>query len=189
MAIKTFTTGEVLTASDTNTYLANAGLDYIAAGTASAQNRLNIASCFSATYAAYRVVVTNLTHSTANNLIMRFSASGTDTAGTNYYTQRSEVTGSAVSGVSITASSAIFPTYANSSAGSFVSLSFDVINPFAATPTTVTGGASRIDASTGLYMVTFSGLLNDTTSYNGISLVGNTGNITCTMRVYGYRQA
>jgi hypothetical protein len=38
-------------------------------------------------------------------------------------------------------------------------------------------------------MVTFSGLLNDTTSYDGISLVGNTGNITCTMRVYGYRQA
>jgi hypothetical protein len=189
MAIKTFTTGEVLTASDTNTYLANAGLDYITAGTVTAQNRLNIPSCFSATYAAYRVVVTNLTHSTANNLIMRFSASGSDTAGVNYYTQRSEVTGGAVSGVSITASSAIFPTYANSSAGSFVSLSFDVINPFATTPTTVSGGASRIDASTGLYMVTFSGLLNDTTSYNGISLVGNTGNITCTMRVYGYRQA
>jgi hypothetical protein len=60
---------------------------------------------------------------------MRFSASGSDTAGVNYYTQRSEVTGSAVSGVSITGSSAIFPTYANSSAGSFVSLSFDVINP------------------------------------------------------------
>jgi hypothetical protein len=189
MAIKTFTSGSVLTAADTNTYLANAGLVYISAGTVSAQNRLNIASCFSATYAAYRVVVTNLTHSTANNLIMRFSASGSDTAGTNYYTQRSEVTGGAVTGVSITASSAIFPTYANSSAGSFVSLSFDVINPFVATPTTVTGGASRIDASTGLYMVTFSGLLNDTTSYDGISLVGNTGNITATMRVYGYRQA
>jgi hypothetical protein len=30
MAIKTFTTGEVLTASDTNTYLANSGLIYVA---------------------------------------------------------------------------------------------------------------------------------------------------------------
>jgi hypothetical protein len=29
MAIKTFTTGEVLTASDTNTYLANSGLVYV----------------------------------------------------------------------------------------------------------------------------------------------------------------
>lgn len=189
MAVKTFSAGEVLTASDTNTYLANAGLVYVAAGTASAQNRLNISNCFSSTYAAYRVVVTNLSHSTANNLILRFSAGGTDTTGTNYYTQRSEVTGGAVSGVSITGSSAVFPTYANSSAGSFVAFSFDVINPQAATPTTVTGGASRIDGGTGLYMVTFSGLLNDTTAYDGISLVGNTGNITCNMRVYGYRQA
>jgi hypothetical protein len=29
MAIKTFTTGEVLTAADTNTYLANSGLVYV----------------------------------------------------------------------------------------------------------------------------------------------------------------
>jgi hypothetical protein len=189
MAIKTFSTGEVLTASDTNTYLANAGLVYIAGASISAQNRLNISSCFSSTYAAYRVVVTNLTHSTANNLILRFSISGTDTAGTNYYTQRSEVTGGGVSGVSITASSAIFPTYANSSAGSFVTMAFDVLNPQAATPTTVAGSASRVDGATGLYMVTFSGLLNDSSQYDGISLVGNTGNITTTMRVYGYRQA
>jgi len=189
MAIKTFSVGEVLTASDTNTYLTNGGLVYITSGTASATNRLNIASCFSSTYAAYRVVVTNLTHSTANNLILRFSVSGTDTAGTDYYTQRSEVNGSAVSGVSITGSSAIFPTYANSTAGSFVALSFDVTNPQATTPTTVNGMAARVDSSTGLYSVAFSGLLNNSTAYDGISLIGNTGNITCTMRVYGYRQA
>lgn len=189
MAIKTFTAGEVLTASDTNTYLANSGLDYITVGTITNQNRLNIPSCFSSTYAAYRIVVTNLSHTTANNLILRLSASGTDTAGSNYYTQRSEVTGGAVSGVSITASSAVFPTYVNSSAGSFATLTFDVINPNVATPTTFIGAASRIDGSTGLYMVTFSGLLNDSTAYNGISFVGNTGNITATARVYGYRQA
>jgi len=40
-----------------------------------------------------------------------------------------------------------------------------------------------------LYNVNFAGLLNDSTSYNGFSLVGNTGNITCGVRVYGYRQA
>jgi len=108
MAIKTFTS-EVLTSGDVNTYLNNGGLVYITAGAASAQNRLNIASCFSSTYDAYRVEVTNLTHSTANNLILRFSASGTDTAGSNYATQRSEVNGGAITGVSITGSSAIFP--------------------------------------------------------------------------------
>lgn len=183
-----FASGDVLTANDVNAYLTNGGLVYAGAASGTA-NRINLSNCFSSTYAAYRVVVTNLTHTTANNLILRFSAGGTDTAGTNYYTQRSEVTGGAVTGVSITASSAIFPTYANSSAGSFVTLTFDVINPNVATTTTVIGGASRIDGATGLYMVTFSGLLNDNTSYDGISLVGNTGNISTTMRVYGYRQA
>lgn len=189
MAIKTFTTGEVLTASDTNTYLANSGLVYITAGTATAQNRLNIPSCFSSTYTNYRVEVDNLTHSTANNLIMRLSISGTDTSGSAYYTQRGEVNGGAISGISITASSAIFPTYANSSAGSFVTLSFDVFQPNVASPTTVAGQCSRVDAGTGLYAVSFSGLQSESTAFDGISLVGNTGNITCTMRVYGYRQA
>jgi len=189
MAIKTFVASEVLSAADTNSYLANSGLVYIAAGTATAQNRLNIPSCFSATYTNYRVEVENLTHSTANNLIMRLSISGTDTTGSAYYTQRGEVNGGAITGISITASSAIFPTYANSSAGSFVTLSFDVFKPFVATPTTVAGQCSRVDATTGLYAVSFSGLQSDSTSFDGISLVGNTGNITCVMRVYGYRQA
>jgi hypothetical protein len=189
MAIKTFTTGEVLTASDTNTFLNNGGLVYIAAGTASAQNRLNIPSCFSSTYTNYRVVVDNLIHSTANNLIMRLSIAGSDTTGVAYHTQRSEVNAGAISGVSITGSSAIFPTYANNAAGSFVTMSFDVFKPNVATPTTVAGQASRIDSTTNLYAVSFSGLQSDSTAFDGISLVGNTGNITCVMRVYGYRQA
>jgi hypothetical protein len=179
-----FATGDVLTASDVNSFLTNGGLVYAGAASGTT-NRLNLSNVFSSTYAAYRVVVTNLTHTTANNLILRFSAGGTDTAGSNYYTQRSESAGF----INFTASSAIFPTFANSTAGSFVTLAFDIINPNVATTTTVMGSATRIDGTTGLFMVTFSGLLNDNTVYDGLSLVGNTGNISTTMRVYGYRQA
>lgn len=189
MAIQTFTSGQTLTAADTNTYLNNGGLVYITAGTASTQNRLNIPSCFSSTYTNYRVEIDNLTHTTANNLILRFSVAASDTTGIAYYTQRSEVNGGAVTGVSLTGSSAIFPTYANSSAGSFVTLSFDIFRPAVASPTTVAGQCSRVDATTGLYAVSFSGLQSDSTAFDGISLVGNTGNISCIMRVYGYRQA
>jgi hypothetical protein len=188
MAVKTFTS-TTLSSSDVNTYLANAGLDYITTGTVNGTNRLNISSCFSSAYAAYRVTVSNLIHSTANNLILRFSLAGTDTAGVNYATQRSEVNGGAISGVSITGSSAIFPTYANSAANSIVSMSFDIMFPNAAAPTTVFGNAARVDSGTNLYSVNFAGLLNDSTQYDGFSLVGNTGNITSTVRVYGYRQA
>ena len=56
MAIKTFTTGEVLTAADTNTYLANSGLVFVSStAMGSAQTTKTVASCFSATYDNYLV--------------------------------------------------------------------------------------------------------------------------------------
>ena len=58
MAIKTFTTGEVLTAADTNTYLANSGLvlvksQTIGTGVAS----VTISDAFSTTYDNYRITI------------------------------------------------------------------------------------------------------------------------------------
>lgn len=57
MAIKTFTTGEVLTASDTNTYLANAGLVFVKSKTiTSATSSSDLDDCFSSIYTDYRIV-------------------------------------------------------------------------------------------------------------------------------------
>jgi hypothetical protein len=70
MAIKTFTTGEVLTASDTNTYLANSGLVYVATVSPSAGSTIQFTNAFSNTYKNYRVII-----------------SGTASAGTNVYTR------------------------------------------------------------------------------------------------------
>jgi hypothetical protein len=189
MAIQTFTSGQILTAADTNTYLNNGGLVYVTAGTATAQNRLNIPACFTSTYTNYRVEIDNLTHTTANNLILRLSVGGTDTAGVAYTTQRSEVNAGAISAVSITASSAIFPTYVASGAASFATIAFDIYKPQVATPTTMSGQCARVDSAVSFFSVSFSGFQSDSTAFDGISLVGNTGNISCTMRVYGYRQA
>jgi hypothetical protein len=58
MAIKTFTTGEVLTASDTNTYLANSGLVHIKQVTiGSAVSSVAVTNVFSSTYGVYKVVM------------------------------------------------------------------------------------------------------------------------------------
>ena len=58
MAIKTFTTGEVLTAADTNTYLANSGLVYIQQQTiGSAVASVTVSNCFSSTYDNYRILI------------------------------------------------------------------------------------------------------------------------------------
>jgi len=57
MAIKTFTTGEVLTASDTNTYLANSGLVFVSSTTiGTAVSSVTVSNCFSSTYTNYKIV-------------------------------------------------------------------------------------------------------------------------------------
>lgn len=58
MAIKTFTTGELLTASDTNTYLNNGGLVYISTTTATSGSSVTVSNCFSNTYDAYKIIAT-----------------------------------------------------------------------------------------------------------------------------------
>ena len=64
MAIKTFTTGEVLTASDTNTFLANAGLVYVAGGTFSSATQFEITG-ISSSYIYYKAVFSMTSSATA----------------------------------------------------------------------------------------------------------------------------
>ena len=85
MAIKTFTTGEVLTASDTNTYLANAGLDYITGTTFSGSTAtyIRLVDCFNSKYDNYRIVFSNMRCNVDSvNVVMYFDYSGSST---NYY--------------------------------------------------------------------------------------------------------
>jgi hypothetical protein len=183
MPVPVFTAGEVLTAANMN----RVGSFTTGTGTVSGSTRLNIPSCFSSSFINYRVVISGLTHASAANIRIRFSISGTDTEGSSYFTQRVEMTGGTVTPVSIINDNAIFPSFVNSTAGSFASISFDVFTPNVASPTTVAGIANRIDGTTSLYTVSFSGLQSQSTAFDGISVVGNTGNIACTMKVYGYR--
>jgi len=82
MAIKTFTTGEVLTASDTNTFLANAGLDYITQFSFTGQTGVNIDNCFNATWRNY-LIVADLTSSASETIIYQMRAGGTTNTGLN----------------------------------------------------------------------------------------------------------
>ena len=82
MAIKTFTSGEVLTASDTNTYLNNGGLVYITQGAlTSSTAALTFNNVFSSTYDNYRIVVDQFRPvNTLQGLRMRLRVSGSDIA-------------------------------------------------------------------------------------------------------------
>ena len=82
MAIKTFTTGEVLTASDTNTYLANAGLVYVTSVTVgTGVTTVSVSSCFTSTYDSYEILYNNGVSSVTEVLYLQLSG----ITGTNYY--------------------------------------------------------------------------------------------------------
>ena len=81
MAVKTFTSGEVLTASDTNTYLNNGGLVYVKSQTiGSAVSSINVTSAFDSTYDIYAITVTGGAGSTPAAWTLRLGATAT-----NYY--------------------------------------------------------------------------------------------------------
>ena len=85
MAVKTFTTGEVLTAADTNTYLANSGLVYISSGSFSNAATFDVTG-FTTTYQTFHAVLRVSRHSGtgASNLAAVFR-DATTAFNTNYY--------------------------------------------------------------------------------------------------------
>ena len=185
MAIKTFTTGEVLTAADTNTYLANSGLVYI--NQYSLSSAFNMTGIFSAEYTNYYLVANILTHSGGAANVFAFPLSGTtpNTTAANYqsagmeqpYGNPSPITtfgnngasaGWAVGRVNGDGASAIFYT--------------EILNPFVTQKTFYK--TEYVDQG---YSGRTGGLLTVTTSYDGLRITGPT--MTGTITVYGVRKS
>jgi len=88
MAIKTFTTGEVLTAADTNTYLANSGLVFVKqVSVGSAVSSVDITSCFSSTYDNYKIAFNGIQASTGQSISFYLLSSTTPTSSAWYGTE------------------------------------------------------------------------------------------------------
>ena len=182
MAIKTFTTGEVLTAADTNTFLANAGLVFVKSQTFSTAN-FQVTSIFSATYTNYRIFVNIDTHAGgAANVTARMLNGTTPYTTAQYCWVGSEqgYTGGA------------FTTFALNNApqwtvgrvdgdGGAASFVLDVLNPFAARRTMFNNEYvdNTQNGQTG-------GILKNTTSFDGMDFT-NPSAIGGTATVYGYR--
>lgn len=95
MAVKTFTSGEVLTSSDTNTYLANSGLVYISTTNFATASTTQFTSAFTSTYRNYRTYL-EVKASSGTNFYIRFLVGTTVQTGnilcTNSYNQLSAAT-------------------------------------------------------------------------------------------------
>jgi hypothetical protein len=181
MAIKTFTTGEVLTAADTNTYLANSGLVFISETNASNSATVAVANCFSATYDAYRIVITDWTAGAASGgfVIMTGTTTG-------YYGQTLTYSGT-LTGVT-TSNGVSWPlniVTAGSTGGS--GGIFELQNPFL-TKNTIMQAFGSDNRTAGIFFRDARGWLNNTTSYTGFTFSSDGGNTTAKIIVYGYRK-
>ena len=183
MAVKTFTS-EILTSSDTNTYLANSGLVYVTSATiGSAVASVTVSSAFSATYDAYRIVVTGGTASASTGIAVSMSGGPANSYyyGLVYATYASSVVNANVN----TNNGSRWDYVGGTTASQAASFSFDVQNPFLSVYTTIHNGSysGALTAGTG------NGYLGVTTSFTGFVIAPQAGTMTGgTITVYGYRK-
>ena len=180
MAIKTFTTGEVLTASDTNTYLANSGLVYVTSATVgSGVSSVTVSNCFSSTYDNYRIVFAGINCSNVDWYLLKINGSSgaTYSFGGTYGTYSS----SAVNGKNGVNFSAWQPAVTATTTADFV---IDINRPFLTTVTTFNSQG----ANSG-YWSLVTGYDSNAASSTGLIVSPNVGTITGgTITIYGYRK-
>jgi hypothetical protein len=179
MAIKTFTTGEVLTAADTNTYLANSGLVFVkqqTVGTTVAS--VSVADAFSATYENYKITYTNGVSSAATVLDVSLTGSTLGHYAVMLYN------GYGGGGSVVTSNNRANWTHAGGGVSNCPNLNIELQMPFLAKPTFLVGNYAD-PTNTGM----ITGYQSQTTSFTGFTIAPAAGTLTGgTITVYGYRK-
>ena len=182
MAVKSnFTTGDVLTASDVNTYLTNGGLVYVTSQTVgTGVSSVTISSAFSSTYDNYLVQY-------SGQMSILCTINTTLGASTTGYYNALQYTNYAAPGAGLivnnNATGAF--TYAGVGGTNYATYSIDLWGPFLAQPTKVRGPYTS-STDTG----TFSGYHSAATSYSSFTATAIGGTFQGgTITVYGYRKA
>ncbi len=190
MAIKTFTTGEVLTAADTNTYLANSGLVYITSTTMSALSN-SINNCFTSTFTNYRIVINVDNPTVSSVLAMRFRVGGADNNTSNYYFAATQVTSAGATSVTPSANPDTSFTMSYTRSGSFPTVvHLDLSYPQQSIKKVGTYQASGDNPTHTAWGQQTGGFVFDaTTSFDGITVFTSSGVLNGTITVYGYRKA
>ena len=185
MAVKTFAVGEVLTASDTNTYLNNGGLVYITSFALSG-SAVSVTNVFSATYDAYKFVFTNIQFGAAALLTAQMLNGSTPVTTATYNYTRFGYNGALVTTNTTGATSMQVGLFDTTVSGG----SFEIYNPYLAKLTAVVGQSVYNANSAYAYPDFCTANNSNATSYDGIKLIPASTTFTSgTCRVYGFRQA
>jgi hypothetical protein len=152
----------------------------------SGSSAININSCFSSTYDNYKILVSVTSTSTNfDPLWLRMRSGTTDNSSGNYrYQQRYfSYGGSGGDGTSTTGTG--FPLASVDTGTTTIGMraSVDVLVPFITSNTSYSYQGTQYG-----YGFYGNGIMTVNTSYDGFSLVPNSGTVTGTVSVYGYRK-
>ena len=184
MAVKTFTSA-TLSSSDTNTYLANAGLVYVKSQTiGNGVASFTVSDAFSTTYDNYKIVISGTTVTGTANCRVTLGSQATGYYGSFIYTRPNTSTISA----DPTNNGARFEYGAILAVGS-PGGSFELLGPFLSTKTICSSSLCET-ATVASAVGTFNGWLDTTASYTAFTITASGGTYTGgTVTVYGYRKA
>jgi hypothetical protein len=147
-------------------------------GTGCASFSLN--GVFTSTYDNYLIQINSASTSSSGNLLFKLRAAGTDLSAT-YYWGLTYVTWAAASGAQGGSNTTSWKV---GSLENPVNANFVVQNPFLSVAKGFTGGGQTVDA-----MQTLGGTNTSTASHDGFTLSASAGNLTATVRVFGYQKS
>ena len=181
MAFPTFTSGDILNASDMNAV----GLWLVKTQTVgTAVSSVEVTSCFSSSYDNYFVTWTGGTTSTVISVAVHM---GTAPAASGYYGTRIS-TGVNGTGTNQQDNNATVWTWAGVGASAYAQMAFHLYAPYLSQETGIVITAFELNgASSGFG--TYVGVLDNSTSYTGFEIQpGGAATMTGgTIRVYGYK--
>lgn len=183
MAVKTFTTGEVLTASDCNQFLNNGGLVYITQATiSSGASSVTINNCFSAAYNSYEIVITGGgTNGGDYGINMRLGSTTTGYYFVGEYRNYANTVNNVINGSNTAQWEALGIASTNTLAAKVF-----VHNPYLAKNTFYS--STYVYNNTAGGMAQMGGYLNDSNSYTGCTFFMNASTFSGgTITIYGNR--
>ena len=187
MAIKTFTAGSVLTASDTNTFLANSGLVFVKSQTVgTGVTSVTVTNCFSSTYDNYRVIYDGGTLS-ANDIGMKYGPTSVAGHNTNYWSTLLYANGNPGAFALAQIANGTTMGWVGGGTTTAAWASFDVFSPFLARWSRIHSGMYQNGGAMGFQ----TGEHQSTGQFTDLILLGGGGATLTggTITVYGYRKA
>jgi len=137
---------------------------------------------FSSTYDNYRILIT-ATSSTGAALRFRFRAAGVDLSGSVYNQEDAGADGATVSAQRATAQTSGYLGYMDTAKSNFA---YDFFQPNVAVPKYYSGLFTRNTGN--IIIAMLGGYVNQSTSYDALTLIPSSGTITGSISIYGYNK-